>query len=452
MTECSASVAGGKEILLFCEKVTKDDIEVRFYQEVNGQIMWEGYGEFQPSDVHKQYGICFRTPRFLNLETEENIPVKIQLRRPSDGAVSDPRPFQFTPIDGGRSFWAAKRMKTNYSLFNAILTTDRTNEELKRKIPMAASMSASAAGSITVSPLASPDSSTAAGSHGILHHVVVPVPKNSSGQMTQPIQLVHAAPFPPPPSPLKSVTCPTPELPPPPTPLPPAEECEVRVPPKAAHINLHSISNANLALMPSEPLPFEAEVKPALEISDSYEDIGQALYDDVDTKYDAMDFSNEPPQPPVRKRPQSQNVNTIPPTPIEEPSRPLPDTPSKRPSLISKFKSKSKKGKEEEPPTPVAPGENGNRPAASLFQRLFHRSKSVDPKSQGPPAIPPHRDDNGNESNNLDEIQIQDFIDEGNLDNLDNMVTEIAQEYMNESSLDATASSTYENNGNIVKT
>ena len=35
MTECNASVAGGKEILLFCEKVTKDDIEVRFYQEDN---------------------------------------------------------------------------------------------------------------------------------------------------------------------------------------------------------------------------------------------------------------------------------------------------------------------------------------------------------------------------------------------------------------------------------
>ena len=28
MTECSAPVTGGKEILLFCEKVSKDDIEV----------------------------------------------------------------------------------------------------------------------------------------------------------------------------------------------------------------------------------------------------------------------------------------------------------------------------------------------------------------------------------------------------------------------------------------
>ena len=40
MTECSASVAGGKEILLFCEKVTKDDIEVRFYQEENGNVIF----------------------------------------------------------------------------------------------------------------------------------------------------------------------------------------------------------------------------------------------------------------------------------------------------------------------------------------------------------------------------------------------------------------------------
>ena len=39
LTDCSASVAGGKEVLLFCEKVTKDDIEVRFFQEdANGKV------------------------------------------------------------------------------------------------------------------------------------------------------------------------------------------------------------------------------------------------------------------------------------------------------------------------------------------------------------------------------------------------------------------------------
>ena len=70
MTEFSASVAGGKEMLLFCDKVIKDDIQVRFIQEVEGKIVWEGFGDFQPSDVHKQYGIAFRTPRYKDIEVK----------------------------------------------------------------------------------------------------------------------------------------------------------------------------------------------------------------------------------------------------------------------------------------------------------------------------------------------------------------------------------------------
>ena len=70
LTESAASVAGGKEILLFCDKITKDDIQVRFYEEQDGRLVWEGIGDFQPSDVHKQYGICFRTPRYKNIEVK----------------------------------------------------------------------------------------------------------------------------------------------------------------------------------------------------------------------------------------------------------------------------------------------------------------------------------------------------------------------------------------------
>ena len=68
LTETSGPVAGGKEILLFCDKINKDDVQVRFFEETNGQLVWEGFGDFQPSDVHKQYGICFRTPRYKNIE------------------------------------------------------------------------------------------------------------------------------------------------------------------------------------------------------------------------------------------------------------------------------------------------------------------------------------------------------------------------------------------------
>ena len=68
MTECSASVTGGKEIMLFCDKVSKDDIQVQFYEETDGVVTWRALGDFQPTDVHKQYGICFRTPKYKVME------------------------------------------------------------------------------------------------------------------------------------------------------------------------------------------------------------------------------------------------------------------------------------------------------------------------------------------------------------------------------------------------
>ena len=74
MTECSASVTGGKEIMLFCDKVSKDDIQIQFYEESNeGVVTWRALGEFQPTDVHKQYGICFRTPKYKVMEVIELI-------------------------------------------------------------------------------------------------------------------------------------------------------------------------------------------------------------------------------------------------------------------------------------------------------------------------------------------------------------------------------------------
>ena len=72
--------------------------------------------------------------------------VQLQLRRPSDGAVSESRPFEFIPLDAGRAYWSAKRLKTNYSVFNQILSLDQAAQrqqgdtvpaELKHKTPLA---------------------------------------------------------------------------------------------------------------------------------------------------------------------------------------------------------------------------------------------------------------------------------------------------------------------------
>lgn len=45
------------EMILLCEQVDKKDIKVRFFEKKNEQLFWEGFGQFQPTDVHKQVSI-----------------------------------------------------------------------------------------------------------------------------------------------------------------------------------------------------------------------------------------------------------------------------------------------------------------------------------------------------------------------------------------------------------
>ncbi|XP_029047866.1 proto-oncogene c-Rel-like isoform X3 [Osmia bicornis bicornis] len=98
LSHCSASVAGGMEMILLCEKVAKEDIQVRFFEEKDGQVVWEGFGDFQPTHVHKQTAIAFRTPTYRIQQVDQPVQVYIQLKRPSDGATSEPLPFQMLPL------------------------------------------------------------------------------------------------------------------------------------------------------------------------------------------------------------------------------------------------------------------------------------------------------------------------------------------------------------------
>ncbi|XP_076239617.1 dorsal isoform X3 [Calliopsis andreniformis] len=98
LSHCSASVAGGMEMILLCEKVAKEDIQVRFFEEKDGQVVWEGFGDFQPTHVHKQTAIAFRTPTYRIQQVDQPVQVCIQLKRPSDGAMSEALPFQMLPL------------------------------------------------------------------------------------------------------------------------------------------------------------------------------------------------------------------------------------------------------------------------------------------------------------------------------------------------------------------
>jgi len=94
MSDNSSSVEGGKKIILLCEKITREDIKVRFFDPING---WEGWGQFSASNVHKQYGISLMTPAYTYSLTGAGVRrVRMELVKPSDGATSEHVEFYYT--------------------------------------------------------------------------------------------------------------------------------------------------------------------------------------------------------------------------------------------------------------------------------------------------------------------------------------------------------------------
>lgn len=88
---------GGNEMFLLCEKINKDDIQVRFYEETTDGIAWEDYGIFKQSDVHRQCAIVLLTPAYKTQEITNPVTVLMQLRKPSDNSCGEPMPFQYFP-------------------------------------------------------------------------------------------------------------------------------------------------------------------------------------------------------------------------------------------------------------------------------------------------------------------------------------------------------------------
>uniref|UniRef100_A0A2U7QRB6 p65 n=1 Tax=Tachysurus fulvidraco TaxID=1234273 RepID=A0A2U7QRB6_TACFU len=109
----SGSCRGGDEIFLLCDKVQKEDIEVRFFRD-----SWESKGSFSQADVHRQVAIVFRTPPYCDTNLSEPVRVKMQLRRPSDREVSEPMDFQYLPADPDEYRLMEKRKRTEGMLHN----------------------------------------------------------------------------------------------------------------------------------------------------------------------------------------------------------------------------------------------------------------------------------------------------------------------------------------------
>ncbi|KAK3554007.1 hypothetical protein QTP70_019124, partial [Hemibagrus guttatus] len=110
MDKTCGSVMGGDEIFLLCDKVQKDDIEIRFYEE-DDEGGWEAYGDFSPTDVHKQYAIVFKTPAY-HKDIERPVTVFLQLKRKKGGDCSEPKQFTYIPQYPDKEEVLRKRMKS----------------------------------------------------------------------------------------------------------------------------------------------------------------------------------------------------------------------------------------------------------------------------------------------------------------------------------------------------
>ncbi|NWI90635.1 NFKB1 factor, partial [Pitta sordida] len=111
MDRTAGCVTGGEEIYLLCDKVQKDDIQIRFYEEDENGGLWEGFGDFSPTDVHRQFAIVFKTPKYRDVNITKPASVFVQLRRKSDLETSEPKPFLYYPEIKDKEEVQRKRQK-----------------------------------------------------------------------------------------------------------------------------------------------------------------------------------------------------------------------------------------------------------------------------------------------------------------------------------------------------
>ncbi|CAB3236847.1 unnamed protein product [Arctia plantaginis] len=114
MSRFSGSPSGGDDVFIFVEKVNKKHVSICFFEldETGKRRIWEGVGQFTPSDVHHQYAIAFRTPAYRDRKSPVDVKVYIELVRTTDGHKSEPVEFKYKAEE---FYKQVKRRKTNSS-------------------------------------------------------------------------------------------------------------------------------------------------------------------------------------------------------------------------------------------------------------------------------------------------------------------------------------------------
>jgi len=145
---------GGKKILLFTERVTRDDIEVHFSycDPIDGKVQILK-GNFSPNDVHHQFGIALTTPAFPHFNVTSRVEAQMYLHKKSDGITSIPVPFYFCPNeDQKKPIITATRSQTKRDR-NAVKMENVVQEESTGRIAAPPQRFKSGGGSVmTIEP------------------------------------------------------------------------------------------------------------------------------------------------------------------------------------------------------------------------------------------------------------------------------------------------------------
>ncbi|CAH1173836.1 unnamed protein product [Phaedon cochleariae] len=124
LDHCVSEAKGGKEVYILVERVTKKNIKIRFYEtDDEDRVVWEDYGKFNDLDVHHQYAIVFKTPKYRDQNINHTVKVFIELVRPSDMARSEPRDFRYIP---NKDIYKAGRKRARYD-YSSSTSYDSSN-------------------------------------------------------------------------------------------------------------------------------------------------------------------------------------------------------------------------------------------------------------------------------------------------------------------------------------
>lgn len=105
VSRISSPASGDEIILLFCDKVNRKDIGIRFYERnaTGDGNCWQH--EVDPMTVHHQVGIKFKTPPYKTTKIDSSVAVQFELfLKSSPDKTSNAIEFEYVPSQMGEFF------------------------------------------------------------------------------------------------------------------------------------------------------------------------------------------------------------------------------------------------------------------------------------------------------------------------------------------------------------